>query len=394
VRVAYLDPVCGISGDMFVACFLDAGLDLTTLKAGLETLPLEGFEISCRKVLKKGLSSTLFIVRTAEEHERHRNLPGIISMIEGSGLSAGVKRAASEVFRALADAEAKVHGVSPEDVGFHEVGAVDSIVDIVSAAIALEATRVDELLVGPLPSGRGTVRSAHGPLPVPAPATVELLNGFELVFREVQGELVTPTGAAIVKALGRPARGLEPMMELEAVGYGAGTMDLEGLPNVARVFLGETRAEARNSKQVDVIEATIDDASPQIFGYLMERLLNAGAYDVFTSPVTMKKSRPGVLLTVLAPVELADSLIKTVFKETPTLGVRVCRQWRRELERKLETVSTRMGDIIVKVSIDSDGTARGIPEYESCASVAKAKGLPLWQVWNEARRAWEESQTE
>jgi uncharacterized protein (TIGR00299 family) protein len=394
VKAAYIDPVSGISGDMFVACFLDAGLEFETLKAGLDSLPLKGYEISYKKVVRKGLSATLFAVEVASKAHEHRNLPTILSLIQDSGLSRPVRDTASATFRALAEAEGAVHGVSPEDVGFHEVGAVDSIVDIVGAAIAVDAMGVQELLVGPLPSGRGTVQSAHGPLPIPAPATARLLAGFDLVLTDVEGELVTPTGAALLKAVGRPLEGRAPSIRIEAVGYGAGTKEFEGLPNVVRVFLGELRDEAGSSRALDVIETTVDDASPQIFGYLIERLLKDGAYDVFTTPVVMKKSRPGVNLTVLAPPERTDALTGVIFRETPTLGVRVCRGWRRELRRKQETVTTAFGEIDIKVSLDDEGSARGIPEYDSCASAAKAHDLPFWQVWNEARRAWEKAQKE
>lgn len=392
MKAAYIDPVSGISGDMFVACFLDAGLDIETLRAGLGTVPLKGYEISCKKVRKKSLAATSFVVETTEKSHEHRNLPGILSLIDRSGLSPRVKEAASDTFRALARAEGEVHGVPPEEVGFHEVGAVDSIVDIVSAAIAIDSMGVGELLVGPLPCGRGTVRTAHGPLPVPAPATTKLLAGFDVVFTDVKGELVTPTGAALVGALGTPARMPLPAMSVSAVGYGAGTSDLEDLPNVARVFLGRLGDEAGSMRTLDVIETTVDDASPQIFGYLFERLLRDGAYDVFTTPVVMKKSRPGVNLTVLAPPDRTDSLVRAIFEETPTLGVRVGRSRRYELRREHRKVTTPQGTISVKVSFDDRGAARGVPEYESCASVAASKNLPFRQVWNEALRAWEKSQ--
>lgn len=394
MRVAYLDPVSGISGDMFVACFLDAGVDLETVKAGLGSLELEGYSISSRHVLKKGLESTRFVVDYTEKAHEHRNLPSILSIIDNSSLSARVKDAASRTFGVLAEAEGQVHGVPPKEVGFHEVGAVDSIIDIVSAAIVLESAGVEQLLVGPLPTGRGVIQSAHGPLPVPAPATTRLLAGFDVIFRDIEGELITPTGAAIVKALGTPVGASAPAIRVESVGYGAGAMDFEGVPNVARVFLGELKDEVGSARPLDVIETTVDDATPQIFGYLIDKLLDDGAYDVFTTPVLMKKSRPGVLLTVLSPPERTDALTRAVFRETPTLGIRVCRQWRRELGRRTQRVTTQFGEISVKVSVDTEGLARGIPEYESCASVAKAKDVPLWQVWNEARRAWEKSQGE
>ena len=392
MKAAYIDPVSGMSGDMFVACFLDAGLDIETLRAGLETVPLKGYDISCKKVLKKSLTATSFVVETTEEAHEHRHLPGILSLIDRSGLSPRVKEMASDTFRVLARAEGEVHGVPPEEVGFHEVGAVDSIVDIVSAAIAVDSMDVSDLLVGPLPCGRGTVRTAHGPLPVPVPATTKLLAGFEVIFTDVEGELVTPTGAALLKALGTPAKAPVPALRVTGVGYGAGTRDFEGLPNVARIFLGRTEDEAGPVRDLDVIETTVDDASPQIFGYLFERLLRDGAFDVFTTPVVMKKSRTGLNLTVLAPPDRTDSLVKVIFEETPTLGVRVSRSRRHELRRKHEKVTTRHGTIDIKVSLDAQGAARGVPEYESCASVARSKHLPFRQVWNEALRAWEKSQ--
>lgn len=392
MRVAYLDPVCGISGDMFVACFLDAGLPLEKIRTGLDLLPLEGYEISSTKIVKNSISATRFIVDVPERQHEHRTLRSISSLIDGSGLPAKVKERALGVFRLLAEAEGEVHGISPEDVAFHEVGAVDSIVDIVASAIAMETMGIEKLMVGPLPAGRGTVQTAHGPLPVPVPATVKLLKGFEIQLTDIRGELVTPTGAAIVSAYGKPLEGAAPALKIKAVGSGAGARDVESVPNIARLFVGELANETGSRRPVDVLETTVDDASPELLGYLASRLLEAGAHDTFMTPVVMKKSRPGVLLTVLSPPGKTEELVGLVFRETPTLGIRVSHQYRYELEREIESVGTKYGEVPMKISTDGEGRRRGSPEYEVCASIARTKGLPFLEVWEEARRVWEKSQ--
>jgi uncharacterized protein (TIGR00299 family) protein len=390
MKVAFLDPVCGISGDMFVACFLDAGLPLESLREGLGGLALGGYEISSKKVLKGSISATRFVVNVSEPQHEHRNLSSICSMIEASDLPPEVKSSSVATFSALAGAEGEVHGVPPEAVTFHEVGAVDSIVDIVAASVAMERMEVERLVVGPLPVGRGSVRTAHGRLPVPAPATAKLLRGFDIAFTGTEGELVTPTGAAILRARGEPVASA-PALRLEAVGAGAGAADFEGMANIARVFIGVELDAPGSMRTVDVIETTIDDASPQLLAYVSNALLSEGAYEAFLTSVVMKKSRPGTLLTVLAPPAKTDALVEVVFRETPTLGVRVSKQVRRELRRRVETVATRFGDVPVKVSIDAAGRARGFPEYDACSAIAASRGLPFHDVWEETRRAWERS---
>jgi uncharacterized protein (TIGR00299 family) protein len=393
MKVAFLDPVSGVSGDMFVACFLDAGLSLESLRDGLAGLALEGYEISSKKVLKGSISATRFIVDVSSPQHAHRNLSSISSLIGESALPPKVRESSLAIFRALAEAEGEVHDVSPDAVTFHEVGAVDSIVDIVAASIAMEAMDVESLLVGPIPVGRGSVRTAHGPLPVPAPAAAKLLRGFDVAFTGAEGELVTPTGAAILRARGEPAA-RAPALRLEAVGAGAGAMDLEGMPNIARVFIGRPLDEPGSMRPVDVIETTVDDASPQLLAYVTSSLIDAGAYDAFLTSVVMKKSRPGALLTVLASPDKTDELIEMIFRETPTLGVRISKQVRHELQRRVETVATRFGEVPVKVSIDGAGRARGFPEYDACSAIAASSGLTFQEVWEEARRAWEESRQE
>jgi len=392
VKVAFLDPFCGISGDMFVACFLDAGLDLEAIEGSLAELPVAGYRISRESVMRGALKATRFVVEVEEHGHEHRKFADIESLIGGSGLAAPVKEAAISIFRVLAEAEGEVHGVSAGEVTFHEVGAVDSIVDIVAAATALHAAGVEDLVVGPLRTGRGSVETAHGELPLPAPATARLLRGFDVIPSDVGAELVTPTGAAIVKARGRPARGAGPALRLEAVGVGAGARVIENFPNVARVFIGEPRDESGGMRPVDVVETTIDDATPELVAHVSSSALEAGAHDAFITPVIMKKGRPGVLLTVLSPPDLTEALVARIFRETPTLGIRVSNQQRFELERKVETVTTKFGEIPVKVSTDSDGRRRAHPEYEPCAAAARASGAPLSEVFEEARRAWEKSQ--
>lgn len=392
MKAAYLDPVCGISGDMFVASFLDAGLPFDVLKSRLAGLSLSGYEISKNTAVKNHVTATSFVVKVTERQHEHRTMPAIRSIIDRSSLPARVKESALKTFALLAEAEGEVHGIEPEKVTFHEVGAIDSIVDIVAASIALDSMGIERMFVGPLPAGRGTVETAHGRLPVPAPATAKLLEGFEIVFTDIEGELVTPTGAAIVRAHGTPVEGRAPAIRLKSLGAGAGSRDFEGTPNIARVFIGDLRDEAGSARPVDVIETTLDDASPQTLGYLVGRLIDAGAYDAFMSPVTMKKSRPGVLFTVLCAPGTTEELAGIVFSETPTLGLRISKQYRYELTRGIEKVETKYGEVPVKVSVDGKGVRRGFPEHDACAEIAKANGLPLQEVWDEARRAWEKSQ--
>ena len=382
----------GISGDMILGSLLDLGLSLEDLRAELEKLNVKNFSVSARKVVKAGVSATKFDVEMGEEHS-HRHLSHIVKIIDGSDLPASVKEHSVAIFRRLAEAEAKVHGTAVEKVHFHEVGAIDAIVDVVGACIGVELLGIKEIYCSPLNVGSGFVDCAHGTMPVPAPATAELLRNIPIYSNQVSGELVTPTGAAIVSTL---AKGFGPMpaFRIRGIGYGAGSKDFKGTANVLRAVLcefveaGGLRSNGTAADRVAVLEASIDDMNPQICGHLLEKLLSAGALDVFTSPVQMKKNRPGLLLTVLAPMELADVLVSQIFEETTTIGIRYHETERRVLEREVEVMEGDFGNIRVKVSRLNGRIVNFAPEYDDCHRAAMTHGVPYKWVQSQVVQAF------
>ncbi len=322
----------------------------------------------------------------AHSHEEGRGLKEIRDIIGKASISEAAKKTAIEIFEALGEAEAKIHDADVEEIHFHEVGSVDAMVDIVCAAVGAEALGVDQIVCSPLNVGGGTVECAHGTLPIPAPATLELLKDAPVYSSGVQAELVTPTGAAIVKTLAKRFAPF-PAMKVEKAGYGAGTRDFAGQANVVRLTIGETRPELSSEIPTDtitVLEANIDDLNPQVFGYVMDRLLEEGALDVFGLPVQMKKNRPGMLLNVLCRTEDASKLIRLIFSETTTLGVRQREEKRQMLNRKWVTVTTRWGDVRLKVASMKDGVMNSAPEYEDCRRIATEFHVPLKAVMQEA----------
>jgi uncharacterized protein (TIGR00299 family) protein len=384
MRIAYFDCFAGASGDMILGALIDAGLKTGLLKSELGKLNLPGFSIAAKKTLKGGIAATKFDVRTGHEHA-HRNLRDITRIINKSGLSAAVKEKSKAVFRRLAEAEARVHGTSIDVVHFHEVGAVDAIVDITGAAAGLEALGIEKIFVSPLHLGRGTVKCAHGILPVPPPAVAELVKGFPAYSTDVEGELVTPTGAAILTTL---ASGFGPMpaMTVDGTGYGAGLRNT-GVPNLLRVFIGRS-AEAEGDS-VQVIETNIDDMNPQFYEHVMESLFKAGAKDVTLTPVIMKKNRPGIVLSVIAASGDVEALVALIFRETTTLGVRISEIKKRMVaERGILSVRTKWGSARVKTKRAGPRTAFS-PEYDDCRRIARAKGIPISDVSDEIRRAAE-----
>ena len=384
MKTLYLDCQAGIAGDMTVAALLELGLPLDHLRAELAKLPLPptAFRLETERCQRHGITATRFVVQVAE-HQPHRHYTDIAALIEASSLAEQVKERAQRVFFRLAEAEAKVHGVEIGRVHFHEVGAIDSIVDIVATAIGLEFLGVGELVVSPLPWGSGFVETAHGRLPVPAPATAELLKGFAVHGDIGPGERVTPTGAAVVAALASP--GTMPAMTVEAVGVGAGTKDFPGRPNILRALLGH-RSAAVAGDEVCVIETHIDDMSPEIAGFLMERLLAAGALDVAFSPLQMKKNRPGMKLTVLALPSGLDELARLIVTESTAIGVRYYPARRLVLERTGEERQTSLGTVRVKVIRDQGAQLRITPEFDDCRRLALKHNLPLLDVYRLVER--------
>ncbi len=383
MKLLYLDCFSGISGDMFLGAMLDLGLPLETLRGELAKLNLHGFRVEARRVISRNISGTQFEC-VADEHHHHRGLTDIVAMIERSGISAPAKQRALRVFRRIGEAEAKVHGIPIERVHFHEIGAVDSIVDIVGACVAMELLGVERVVALPPPLGSGFVETAHGRFPVPAPATLELLKGVPTGTSPEQSELVTPTGAALLAEF-CATFGPMPAMSVEKIGYGAGTRESVTTPNVLRAVLG-TAATAAESDSVAVIEANIDDMNPQWFGDVMERLLATGALDVFLTPIQMKKNRPGTLLTVLCESGDADRFAELVLTHTTSFGVRIHEARRRKLAREIVRVATRFGEIEVKVGRLNGKVVMRSPEYESCKRAAALANVPVREVYAAAAK--------
>jgi pyridinium-3,5-bisthiocarboxylic acid mononucleotide nickel chelatase len=420
MRIAYLDCFSGISGDMFLGALVDAGVPRSTFEQAVLALDL-GARLEFSRVSRSGISATKVDVIVGGEKEQPREIsapsshhfdththhqePGhkhsgqahgrslseISKIIRQAELSESAKRTAIAIFERLGAAEAKIHEVPIEQIHFHELGALDALVDIVGASLGAEALAVDEFVCSPLNVGGGTVSCAHGTYPVPAPATVELLKGAPVYSSGIQAELVTPTGAAIVAVLTKRF-GEFPQIKILQSGYGAGTRDIPGHANVLRITVGESLVEGypekttpRASREtITVLEANLDDLNPQVFGYLMDRLLEAGALDVFTTPAQMKKNRPGVLLSVLAKPEQADELTQIIFAESTTLGVRRREEQRQILARKWHSVSTRFGEVRIKLASLNGTVTSYAPEYEDCRRIATEHRVPLKIIMQEA----------
>ncbi len=386
MNIAYFDCFCGAGGDMIVAALIDAGASADVLRKALASLGLRGYSLSVEPVNKQGFAATRFRVELDKDIEQpHRHLSDIVEIIDRSPLSATVKRDAIRIFNRLAEAEAKVHGVSVEEVHFHEVGAVDAILDVVGAVLALELLRADRVVCSPIPVGSGTVKCEHGLMPIPAPATAELLKGVPIADCDEVGELVTPTAAAVLTTL---AGGFGPLpaMTIDAVGCGAGTRDAQHRPNILRVLVGQT-AENADVDEITVLEANLDDASPELVGHCTERLLNEGALDVYAVPIHMKKSRTGVVLTVLCEHSTRGVMEGILFAETTTFGIRHHSVSRVRLRRRHETVSTSLGEIRMKVG-ERKGVVTASPEYEDCKVVAERHGVALREVIAAANAVW------
>ncbi|RMD81557.1 MAG: nickel pincer cofactor biosynthesis protein LarC [Candidatus Dadabacteria bacterium] len=390
VKIAYFDAAAGISGDMTVAALLDAGrnrgIDAARLGRDLALLGIEGFHVSCAPRRVAGIEALSFQVVVdnprAAQPRSWREIRSLLDESRARGLAAGVVDRSVRVFEVLAEAEARVHGVSPADVHFHEVGAIDSIVDVVAASWCLEMLGIERCYVGPLPLGSGTVATAHGRLPVPAPATVLLLEGFDVV-PEGDGETVTPTGAAILKALAYPGR---PPFRLETSGTGAGSHASGERPNVLRVLVGEAGVDP--DREVFAVEADIDDMTPEAMAFACERIREQGALDVSVAPVQMKKSRLGMRLTVLCKPQDLDRIARAVLTHTSSIGVRYRWCGRIVLARRIEVVRTEFGDIALKVVCRPDGSETAEPEFDDVARAALDHGVSFACVRAAAERAW------
>jgi uncharacterized protein (TIGR00299 family) protein len=391
MKLAYFDCFSGISGDMTLGALVDAGCPVEYLRSELQSLDVPGWTLSAEKVWKNGMAATSVKVAT-EDRQKHRALSTILEIIGKSKIAPQVRDRAAAIFEKLGRAEAYVHDAPLEKVHFHEVGAVDAIVDIVGACIGFDALGVAKFASSPLNVGGGTTKMAHGVLPVPTPATARLLQGAPTYSNGVQKELVTPTGAAIIATLCE-SFGPQPAMTVSSIGYGAGTLDLEHQPNVVRIMIGEvaeksTTAELGFDEEIAVIEANLDDMNPQIYGHFQERALSAGALDVYTTPVQMKKNRPGTLLTVLCKPQDTPRLMDLIFAETTTIGARTYNAQRRVLPRKSVSVSTPYGEVRMKVAGVNGHIRHATPEYEDCRKLAAEKNVPLQTVMTAAQNAF------
>ncbi|MEJ2637965.1 MAG: nickel pincer cofactor biosynthesis protein LarC [Desulfosarcinaceae bacterium] len=387
MKIAYFDCFAGASGDMILGALLDAGLTIERLREEIAKLHLSHYRLDVEKVVKKGLggSQAQVIIDQAHHDHHHRHLSHIKEIIAQSDLDDTVKEKSTAIFDRLAEAEARVHRSSVEAVHFHEVGAMDAIIDVVGGVIALTALGIDQLYCSPLHVGSGTIECAHGTLPVPAPATAELIKGRPIYSTGVEGELLTPTGAAILTTLSS-GFGPMPAMTVQSIGYGAGTAD-PGIPNLLRVSIGEGRDDIADYdiEQTVLIETTIDDMNPQVYDYLMALLLDDGALDVFLSPVQMKKNRPGTLLSVICLPDAVEKFAKILMRETTTIGLRWRFENRIKARRVIEKIDTRFGPVDIKLAKNNGRIINLTAEYEDCKRVALEKKIPLKKVMDEIK---------
>ena len=389
---AYLDCFSGISGDMFVGALLDLGLSLDRLFAELRKIPLGFYEFKRTRAVRGHVVGTRIEIQIPTR-QPSRKLGDITELIAHSTLSASVKQRVLEVFNRLAEAEGKLHNMPPAEVHFHEIGAVDSILDIVGTCVGLELLDISALTCSPVNVGSGIVRAAHGSLPVPAPAALELLKDVPIYSSGVEGELVTPTGAALITTLAA-SFGPIPAMKVERIGYGAGAREIPGQPNLARLLVGQSTESvtaqlgAPGDEVVSMIEANVDDMSPQLYGFFVDQALAAGALDVTCTPIQMKKNRPGILVSVLCNPETSDALAQLLFEQTTTIGLRIYEARRKVLERELLSVETPYGTVKVKVARRDGKVLNVAPEYEDCLRLATEKGVPLKQVIMAAQAAY------
>jgi uncharacterized protein (TIGR00299 family) protein len=379
-KIAYLDCFSGVSGDMFLGALLDADLSFEALKKGLSSLPIDGYGLEMKREMKGSLSATQFVVNVEKEAHAHRHLDDIRKIIRAGSFSKDVQEKSIRIFESIAREEGKIHNHAPEEVHFHEVGALDSIIDILGVVFGMECLGIDTLYASSLPVGSGFVETEHGRIPVPAPATMALLKEVPVYGSGLKQELVTPTGAALVKGLAS-SFGTLPPMTVEKVGYGAGTRDLPDRPNLLRIIIGRDQSEQHVETVVN-LEANLDDTSPEWLGFLMDRLFDAGALDVVFCPVQMKKNRPGVLIQVMGRPEQKDELMDILFTESTTLGVRFQFTQRRILERSSVVIDSPWGKMLVKKVVGPDGASSFLPEYEACRKIAEEEKIPLRQVYS------------
>ncbi len=379
MKIAYFDTIAGVSGDMTLGAFVGAGVSLDVLRAEIQKLNLRGVELEAAHIQRNGITAVKVDVVISVEEKRHRHLSDVFKIIDESLLSSRVKDGAKKIFMEVARAEAKVHNTSIEKIHFHEVGMLDSIVDIVGASICFEQLGVQGIYSSPVKLGSGGfIDTEHGKLPLPGPAAMEILRDYPVVLTDIPFELTTPTGAAIIKAMSSGVLSAE-RMRVENVGYGAGTREIPQIPNILRVMVGEL-VQGYDDDESLIVETNIDDMNPEIYPFVIDRLLSSGAQDAYMVPLIMKKGRPGILLSALVGRERLENVLQTFFAETTTLGVRIHQSERRKLVRSQREVRTQFGVVRAKVVLDG-GQERLIPEFEECKRIAVEKGIPLVRVY-------------
>jgi len=390
MKIAYFDCFSGASGDMILGSLIDAGFNREKLNEELKKLGIDNYELDSKKVLRSEITGTKFDVlvrkdKKDNEHNRRRTLKDISGIINESTFGESVKRDSIKIFENLAKAEAKVHNTSPEEVHFHEIGAVDSIVDIVGSVVAIHDLKIEKIYFSPIRTGAGFVKCNHGQFPIPAPATVELLKGHHVIGTDIQRELTTPTGAAILTTLGVNVE-MCPEIILLQIGYGAGSHEIPQIPNLLRVMIGETITVSEQD-EVWMVDTNIDDMSGEHLGYLLEKILDAGALDGYITPVQMKKSRPGTLISIIVDDMHLSKVEKIIFEQSTTFGIRKYKATRKKLYRKFVDVKTEYGMIRVKIGMLNGCIKNITPEHEDCRKIADERGLPLKLVYNAATNA-------
>ncbi|MGB9664502.1 MAG: nickel pincer cofactor biosynthesis protein LarC [Ignavibacteria bacterium] len=407
MKVAFLDTFSGLSGDMMIGALISAGLPFEYLKSELEKLNLSEYELSISTVTKKSITAKKFdVIILSEDRHQHKNehhhnkksevnhlskthhhhhhesktYSDIVELIESSSLNMNVKKISKKIFTTIGEAEAKIHNVKLEEVHFHEIGAIDSIVDIVGCAIGLDYFNIEKVYTSVVPLGRGFVDTQHGRMPIPAPATIEILKDYPVTFTDLPFELTTPTGAGIIKSL---SSGLmnDKKVKISNIGYGAGSKDIPQLPNLFRILIGEF-VESYSTDDSYIVETNIDDMNPEFYPFVIEKLLEAGAYDAYLIPVIMKKGRPGIVLSTLCEVSKLDEVLKIIYRETTTLGIRIIKIDRRKLNRDTEIVDTKFGKVKVKVVL-TENRKKYLPEFEECKRISIEKNIPIAEVYNE-----------
>ncbi len=379
MRVAYLDCFTGVSGDMFLGALIDAGLPFDALAKAVETLPVDGYTLDVKKETRNHMIGTKVIIDVDTGKQHARQLSDIRQIIQSAQLNRNVKEKSIEVFEKLAIEEGKIHGCLSENVHFHEVGAVDSIIDIVGTVFGIDFFGISSLSVSSLPLGSGFTHSMHGRIPVPSPATIAILKGVPVFDSGLEYEMVTPTGAALVKILG-DSYGSMPPMTIDTIGYGAGSRELPDRPNLLRILIGEDQSEPQNETVV-ILETNLDDMNPEWLGYLMDKLFEAGSLDVVFCPIQMKKNRPGILVQVMGKPQHLDILMDILFRESTSLGVRYRYSQRRVRKGKLFKITSPWGKMTVKKATLSDGAAYLVPEYDECCRIAENENIPLKEVY-------------